>query len=531
VSAAQQGNLKNRLERLKGENKALKEKLTSLKKEHRLVEKTLREGQQLLNNTPVALFLIQEGKIIMTNETAREWLGYKEEEILGRSFLDFVHPDSLDYVSVLHRKMISGRSVPDLYETYVIRKGGDTLYCEVQVRKIKFQGRRAFLMNLIGLDRRIQMERQRRRSEKMEALVRMASGLRQEFISCMSIFDNKSPQPRDPGSLTDTQFLGYLEKSESLREKENAILQKLAVLARIKKNESDAVLFDLKKNVQKAVMSIFPKSKEAPTQSDAEISIKTYLRKLAPVRGNPKEIQNVFQSMISNAVEALPNDGEIYLTTEEDSDFAYVYIQDNGLGIPKDIKGKIFDPFFSTKSGSSPGLGLSMANAIVGQHRGEIEVMSNEGQGTTFIVKLPLAKKPQSPKARIVRKRIKNSHILIISDGGIFKDLLCQLFISKGGKITSASSGAEGLKLLKKNKFDLVIVDLNVPYNEYLKIIATIKKIERGLPVALVAGDDKKRSLQALKKLGVDLIIGRPLEMDSTLTFISQVLSIRRSSE
>jgi PAS domain S-box-containing protein len=163
VSAAQQGNLKNRLERVKGENKALKEKLTSLKKEHRLVEKALREGRQLLNNTPVALFLIQERKIVMTNETAREWLGYKEEDILGRSFLDFVHPDSLDHVSVLYRKMISGRSVPDMYETYVIRKGGDTLYCEVQVKKIKFQGRRAFLMNLIALDRRIQMERQRSR--------------------------------------------------------------------------------------------------------------------------------------------------------------------------------------------------------------------------------------------------------------------------------------------------------------------------------------------------------------------------------
>ncbi len=247
MSAAQQGNLKNRLERLKGENKALKEKLTSLKKEHRLVEKALREGQQLLNNTPVALFLIQEGKIIMTNETAQEWLGYKEEEILSRSFLDFVHPDSLDYVSGLYRKMISGKSVPDMYETYVIRKGEDTLYCEVQVKKIKFQGRRAFLMNLIGLDRRIQMERQRSRSEKTEALVRMASGLRQEFIGCMSIFDNKAPQPRTPGSLIDAQLLEYLEKVESLRERESAILQKLAVLAGIEKNESDAVLFDLKK--------------------------------------------------------------------------------------------------------------------------------------------------------------------------------------------------------------------------------------------------------------------------------------------
>jgi DNA-binding NarL/FixJ family response regulator len=86
-------------------------------------------------------------------------------------------------------------------------------------------------------------------------------------------------------------------------------------------------------------------------------------------------------------------------------------------------------------------------------------------------------------------------------------------------------SGAEGLKLLKKNKFNLVIVDLNAPFNEFSKIIATIKKIEQGVPVALIAGDDQRRPLPALKKLGVDLIIGRPLEIDSTFNLISQTLS------
>ena len=505
MGAVQQVNLKNRIERLKGENKTLKEKLISLQKEHRIVEKTLRESQLLVHNTPVALFLIQEGKIVMTNETAQKWLGYEGEEILSRSFLDFVHPDSLEYVSGLHRKMIAGRSVPDMYETYVIRKGGDTLYCEVQVKKIRFQRRRAFLMNLVGLDRRVQRERQHSRSEKMEAIVRMAAGLRKELVECIRVFDKKAPQSRNPGSLTDAPFLEYLEKIETLGEKEDAILEKLAVLARIEKNESDAVLFDLKKIVQKAVMSIFPKSKGARKRDEAKISIRTYLRKLAPVRGKPKEIRRVFENMISNAVEAMPNGGEVYLTTEEDPDFAYVYLQDNGLGISKEIQGKIFDPFFSTKRDTSPGLGLSIANAIVAQHRGEIEVMSNKGQGTTFIVKLPLAKKPKSLKGRIVRKRIKNSHVLIISDGGIFDDLFSQLFISKGGKIASVMSGAEGLKLLKKNNFDLVIIHLNVPYNEYSKIIASIKKIERGLPIALVTGDDKKRPLKTLKKLGADI--------------------------
>ncbi|UCF85188.1 MAG: hybrid sensor histidine kinase/response regulator, partial [Desulfobacteraceae bacterium] len=259
-----------------------------------------------------------------------------------------------------------------------------------------------------------------------------------------------------------------------------------------------------------------------------EINVKTYLRNMAPVRGNPKEIENVFHHMISNAIDALPDGGEIYLTTEENFGFAYIYIQDNGVGIPDDIKEQIFDPFFTTKSGSRLGLGLSKDYAIIDQHWGEIEVMSNVGQGSTFIIKLPIAKKPPSPKARVARNRIKNSHFLIISAGGIFKDLLCHLFLSKGGKVTLASNAGEGLKLLKKNKFDLVIADLNVPYLESSKIIARLKKIGQGLPIALAVGDEKWRAPHAFRKLGVDLVISRPLEMDRTLAFVSQALAMRK---
>ena len=81
---------------------------------------------------------------------------------------------------------------------------------------------------------------------------------------------------------------------------------------------------------------------------------------------------------------------------------------------------------------------------------------------------------------------------------------------------------------LKKNKFDLVIVDLNVPYLESSRIIPRLKKTGRGLPVALAVGDEKWRSSQALRKLGVDLVISRPLEMDRTLGLISQALSMRK---
>ena len=107
---------------------------------------------------------------------------------------------------------------------------------------------------------------------------------------------------------------------------------------------------------------------------------------------------------------------------------------------------------------------------------------------------------------------------------------MCQLLISKGGKITSASNGSEGLKLLKKNKFDLIIIDLNISYLVSSKIIPRLKKIEPGLPIALVTDQYKGQSVNAFKKLGADLTIGSPFEMDRTMSLISQTLAKGSSS-
>ena len=528
MKAGQEEALKKRVEKLHKDNQALRQKIAALKKEDRLAAKALKEARELLRNTPVALLLIQEGKIILANETAQERFGYSEEEMQSQSFLDLVHTGSLDSVGGLHRKMVLGKSLLDRYETYMTTRDGDTLCCEIRVKKIRFQGRRAFLVNIIGLDQRKQKERWRLRTQKMEALIRMASGLRKEFAGCLSILDEEALKSLSLGSLSDEQLSEYLRSIETLKEKGNAIVKDLAILSNVEREESDTVLLDLKKVVQNAVASTPARRKETTARRGTEITVKTYLRNMAPIRGNPKEIENVFHHMISNAIDALPDGGEIYLTTEENFGFAYVYIQDNGIGIPGDIREQIFDPFFTTKSGSRLGLGLSTAYAIIDQHWGEIEVMSNVGQGSTFIIKLPIAKKTPSPKARVARNRIKNSHTLIISAGGIFKDLLCHLFLSKGGKVTLASNAGEGLKLLKKNKFDLVIADLNVPYLESSKIIARIKKIGQGIPVALAVGDEKWRAPHAFRKLGVDLVISRPLEMDRTLAFISQALAMRK---
>ncbi|MDQ3707684.1 MAG: ATP-binding protein, partial [Chloroflexota bacterium] len=103
------------------------------------------------------------------------------------------------------------------------------------------------------------------------------------------------------------------------------------------------------------------------------------------------ELNQVWTNLIDNAIDAMNAKGELTLRTHFDDNLVVVEIQDTGVGIPEAILAKIFDPFFTTKPpGKGPGLGLSVAHAIVAQkHGGSIEVFSQPGK-TRFEVRLPL---------------------------------------------------------------------------------------------------------------------------------------------
>ncbi|MBW2035106.1 MAG: PAS domain-containing protein [Deltaproteobacteria bacterium] len=164
MNAGQEKILKERLERLKNQNKTLREKSAVLRKEKGSLEKALKVSQKLLNDIPGAIVLIQDGKLIFINEIPRTQLGYNEEEIIGRNFLEFIHPRSKEFVRNLHQRRIAGKSVQDQYEAFLATKSGEPLCCEVRVRKIRHQGRTAFLLNLIGLDEKKQKEKQQTQS-------------------------------------------------------------------------------------------------------------------------------------------------------------------------------------------------------------------------------------------------------------------------------------------------------------------------------------------------------------------------------
>jgi Na+/proline symporter/signal transduction histidine kinase len=122
-----------------------------------------------------------------------------------------------------------------------------------------------------------------------------------------------------------------------------------------------------------------------------KIEIRTDIDEPPPLMIDPDQIQQVFLNLLLNASDAMPDGGRLSISIKHSDGFAEMVFSDTGSGIDPDVKGKIFDPFFTTRGPvRGTGLGLSISYSIIKDHGGTIEIDSNEGEGTSFIIKLPI---------------------------------------------------------------------------------------------------------------------------------------------
>ncbi len=122
--------------------------------------------------------------------------------------------------------------------------------------------------------------------------------------------------------------------------------------------------------------------------------VKNLAQGLPPVMADIQQLNHLFLNIILNAAQAMDSRGQMTLTTRLSTDGRWIQIEiaDTGPGIPEHIRSRIFEPFFTTKEeGKGTGLGLSLVYGIVENHEGRIDVQSDLGVGTTFIVELPIA--------------------------------------------------------------------------------------------------------------------------------------------
>jgi signal transduction histidine kinase len=121
----------------------------------------------------------------------------------------------------------------------------------------------------------------------------------------------------------------------------------------------------------------------------------------ATIRGDQVKLRQLMLNLVDNAIKYTPDEGQITLSLERESNYAKILVKDTGIGIPKEEQQKIFDRFYRVDKARSrelggSGLGLSIAKLIAEQHKGRIEVESEFGKGSTFSVFLPLKETSES---------------------------------------------------------------------------------------------------------------------------------------
>ena len=105
----------------------------------------------------------------------------------------------------------------------------------------------------------------------------------------------------------------------------------------------------------------------------------------------PGQINQVFMNILSNAIQAIPAEGTIFIKTWQVGNMVKISVKDTGAGMSEEVRKKIFDPFFTTKDvGKGTGLGLSISYGIIQKHNGEIDVFSKPGEGTEFVISIPI---------------------------------------------------------------------------------------------------------------------------------------------
>ena len=126
-------------------------------------------------------------------------------------------------------------------------------------------------------------------------------------------------------------------------------------------------------------------------------SIDTELADLPDVTANTGKLIQVFTNILINGGQAMEENGQLTVKTQQQDNNVLITISDTGKGIPQDILDKIFNPFFTTKAvGEGTGLGLSICYDIIQEHAGDIRVDSIEGKGTTFVIELPIVKEAET---------------------------------------------------------------------------------------------------------------------------------------
>lgn len=263
-----------------------------------------------------------------------------------------------------------------------------------------------------------------------------------------------------------------------------------------------------------------PRWKDGAQARNVHINFDLRIDSGASIKGDACELREVLVNMVFNAVDAMPEGGRLLLSAAERDGFVEISISDTGLGMSSDVKSRIFDPFFTTKGNGGMGLGLAVCYGIIQRHQGTVEVESELGHGTTFLIKLPIEESAASselsvkPNAKLtlVPNQVR-PRFLVVDDEESVRELLGDILEGEGYDVSFAENGSEALELFGTQTFDAVFTDLGMPGMSGWELARAIRERSADIPLAVVTGWGEAVGSVEQEEARVDWVVTKPFSI------------------
>src|ERR1700741_2966516 len=345
--------------------------------ELRNVQAVAREHQSLLTNilesARESIYAVDvDGRFKWCNSATLSGLGLKREEFIGTSFLDMVYPADREVANEKLQTALNGQA--QTYEMRYFAADGRLRYARVDNSPLIVEGRTT---GVLGIARDITEQKEEReraaRADKLRALGQLASGVAHDFNNSLAAILGRAQLLRR--QVHDEALIRNLDIIQTAAEDAAATVRRIQTFAR-KSPVKEFELLDLRTLLQDAVEITRTRWQNEARLRGLEYEVQLEAGTGLNTLGSASELREVFVNLIVNAVDAMPRGGKLSISCERDDSRLQLQFNDNGTGMPDDVRQKIFEPFFSTKGAHGTGLGLSVSYSIIERHEGSLKVES-----------------------------------------------------------------------------------------------------------------------------------------------------------
>jgi two-component system NtrC family sensor kinase len=357
--------------------------------------KNLTENILLSLNVGIAT-LDENGKIVVCNQYIESFLGLVKAQIVGKSPEEIFPPEIVDryrnYALKAPRKKLEGSR---FYKTLI-----DNFQQKDHVLNLSFvplinesDVEYGTILILDDVTHQAKLEEQLTQADKLTALGLLAAGVAHEVNTPLTGISSYT-QMLQHETFQNPETKEVLSKIEQQTFRASKIINTLLDLSR--QQPEPFTQIDVNNLVQETLVLLKPHFKDVPIEIVQEFDSSHPM-----IMGSEGRLQQVLTNLFLNAKDAMLKGGRLLARTEADEGQVVIDVVDSGLGISeKDLK-RIYEPFFTTKKGvKGTGLGLAVSYSIIREHRGTIDVFSEEGRGTHFQIKLPKIKKEVHEQSR-----------------------------------------------------------------------------------------------------------------------------------